>query len=45
MSYNYFSPNYFGTLDGFVPTASEEIVDEITITLEYDEIEIFVEVE
>ena len=37
MSYNYFTPNYFGGTD--------EIVDEIEIEIEYDEIEIIVEVE
>jgi len=37
MSYNYFSPNYFGGVD--------EITEDIEIEIEYDEIEILVEVE
>ena len=43
MSYNYFTPNYFGGVDATV--AGVVIEEAIKIEIEYDEIEIIVEVE
>jgi len=45
MSYNYFSPNYFGVDEGIIEETGIEITEEIEVTVEYDEIEILVEVE
>ena len=44
MSYNYFTPNYFGEIEGDDGIA-EIITENIEIEIEYDEIEIIVEVE
>ena len=45
MSYNYFSPNYFGVDEGVVEETGIEITEDIEIEIEYDEIEVTVEVE
>lgn len=41
MSYNYFSPNFFGNIEDIY----SDLEIEIGITIEYDEIEVIVEVE